>query len=217
MSDPTNPNAPPPAPAATAQQPASASPSPASPAQTAPPVAAPAAPYVNPYARAVLARAAAPVAAPSTTHAPVAAPVASVAAPPQTPAASDPRVADLASQVEALRGVVRAQADDALASVPDTVRATVHALAGDDPAKRLEVLRTLRTNGLVTAPPTVPQGASTMHAAAPAPPPVASAASSDAAVLAEYERLRSNNSPIVATAFAERNRAALTRARAARN
>ncbi len=43
------------------------------------------------------------------------------------------------------------------------------------------------------------------------------AASSDAAVLAEYERLRSNNSPIVATAFAERNRAALTRARAARN
>lgn len=175
------------------------------------PAAPPAAPpRLNPWAR----RASAPavVAAP-VVAAPVAvAPVAATA--PAAPAVEDPRVATLTAQMDSLHAVIRAQADDALAQVPTNVRATVEALAGDDPARRLDVLRTLRAQGLATAPAQVPVGATTMQAPAA---PAANAPSPDASALAQYERLRASGSPISAAAFRAANYAAITRAEAARN
>ena len=139
------------------------------------------------------------------------------AAPAPTPApepAADPRLAALTSQVDALRGVLSRQAETELASAPENVRKYVLATAGDDPAKRLDALHALRAAGLVTAPASVPTGATTLPASAPAP--AATPANTDAVLLDHYNRLR-ETSPIVASAFATANREALARARAARN
>jgi hypothetical protein len=91
------------------------------------------------------------------------------------------------------------------------VRAYVAKVAGDDPAKRLDTLHALRAAGLV--PTTVPAGATT--APAMASPSTVPTPNPDAVLLAEHERL-SSSSPMLAAAFAARNGAALTRARAAK-
>lgn len=177
-----------------------APPAPAAPAAEAP--AAPAAPRVNPWA--LRPEKPAPVVAAPVVETPAA------AAPAIT---EDPALATLRAQIASLSTVVKAQADDALASVPDGVRKTIESIAGDDPARRLDVLRTMRANGLVTAAPAVvPPGASTM--AAPSAPAATAQANPDAAVLAAYDRLA--GSPIAQGAFASANAAALARARAAR-
>ena len=133
---------------------------------------------------------------------------------PAAPAAvapADPAVAALSTQVESLRGLVARQADEALSGAPESVRAYVAKLAGDDPAKRLDTLHALRAAGLV--PTTVPAGATT--APAMASPSTVPTPNPDAVLLAEHERL-SSSSPMLAAAFAARNGAALTRARAAK-
>lgn len=174
-----------PAPAPVAA-PAEAAPAPAAAAPA--PAPAPAKPRaLNPWAK----------------RAPAAAPVA------VTPA--DPAVAALSTQVESLRGLVARQADEALNSAPESVRAYVAKVAGDDPAKRLDALHALRAAGLV--PTTVPAGATT--APAMASPSTVPTPNPDAVLLAEHERL-SSSSPMLAAAFAARNGAALTRARAAK-
>lgn len=127
---------------------------------------------------------------------------------------ADPRLVALTSQVDALRGVLSRQADTELASVPENVRKYVLSTAGDDPAKRLDALHALRAAGLAAVPATVPTGATTMPTTGPAP--AATPANGDAAILDHYTRLR-ETSPIVASAFANANREALARARAARN
>lgn len=197
-------------PAPAAQAPAQAAPAAAPPvapvADAAPAVEAPKVtpPRLNPWAK---------------REASKPAPVASPEAPPAAAApVVDPRVATLEAQVASMQTLVRTQAEEALASVPENVRAVVASLAGDDPARRLDVLRTLRAQGLATSPAVVPPGATTMPtgaAAPPSPPASTSTATADAAVLAEYERLTSGGSPIVASAFASANRATLARARAA--
>jgi len=135
----------------------------------------------------------------------------SPAAAPVAVAPADPAVAALSTQVESLRGLVARQADEALNGAPESVRAYVAKVAGDDPAKRLDTLHALRAAGLV--PTTVPAGATT--APAMASPSTVPTPNPDAVLLAEHERL-SSSSPMLAAAFAARNGAALTRARAAK-
>jgi len=179
---------------------ADAPPAVAAPAAEAP--AAPAAPRVNPWAL-----------RPDKPAAPVVETPAVDAAPPAPVVAEDPALAAMRAQIASLSGVVKAQADDALASVPDGVRKTIESIAGDDPARRLDVLRTMRANGLVVAAPAaVPPGASTM--APPSAPPAATQTNPDALVLAAYARLA--GSPIAQSAFEIANASALARARAAR-
>jgi hypothetical protein len=102
---------------------ADAPPAVAAPAAEAP--AAPAAPRVNPWALRPEKPAAPVVETPAAD------------APPSAPAvAEDPALATLRAQIASLSGVVKAQADDALAGVPDGVRKTIESIAGDDPARR---------------------------------------------------------------------------------
>ena len=172
----------------------------AAPAAEAP--AAPAAPRVNPWAL-----------RPDKPAAPVVETPAADVAPPAPAVAEDPALATLRAQIASLSGVVKAQADDALASVPDGVRKTIESIAGDDPARRLDVLRTMRANGLVAAAPAaVPPGASTM--APPSAPTATAQTNPDALVLAAHARLA--GSPIAQSAFEIANASALARARAAR-
>ena len=102
---------------------------------------------------------------------------------------------------------------DSVASVPEGVRASVHALAGDDPLEQRRVLATLRANG-VTGPVTLPPGASTaVPSGQPAPAPVASP---DVDALSRWESLREKGAHITAAAFRATHGAAIDRALAAR-
>lgn len=142
------------------------------------------------------------------------APAPAPVAPPPARVASTPEIAALSAQVDSMRTVIRAQADDALSGVAANIAATVRSIAGEDPAQQLAMLRTLRANGLVTSPAVIPAGASTMPASSPpATPPVATPASKDAGILAEHQRLASI-SPILAANFAHAHADALSRARA---
>jgi hypothetical protein len=204
--------------ALTASQPAPAAPAvaavevaPAAPAAPAveapkPPAEAAPAPTLNPWALRPPKPAASPAPSPAIDAA------ASPAAPPAPVA--DPALAALEARVASLSSVLTRQANAELAGVPENVRAYVASLAGNDAAKQLDAIHTLRANGLLpTAPALVPAGATTMPAAAPSVP--AAPSSPDAPVLAEYERL-SSKSPIIAAAFRTANGAAIARAEAAR-
>lgn len=193
MSDPTQPA--PADPAAPAVQPPAA-PSVATqpPASPPPPVVAPR--VLNPYAAAV-ARPVAPAAV----------------APPVEAPPVDPAIAALQADVARMRGIVGEDVARDLASVPEGVRASVHALAGDDPLEQRRVLATLRANG-VTGPVTLPPGASTaVPSGQPAPAPVASP---DVDALSRWESLREKGAHITAAAFRATHGAAIDRALAAR-
>lgn len=207
MSDPTSP-VPPAAPAsiteaarALAQTLNEGSPAssvqPPAPAVAAPqaPAATPAKPpYVNPWQG----RAPAPaVAAPSTSPQP-AAPAAPVA---------DPRV-------DALMAVLGETVAQDMSALPANVAATVRAIAGDDPVAQRKAINAMRANGIATppaaAPAPLPPPANTMPAAAPPAAPVEP--TGDAAVLAEYQRLKSRGAFIAASAFYASNAGAIERA-----
>ncbi len=193
MSDPTQPA--PADPAAPAVQPPAA-PSVATqpPASPPPPVVAPR--VLNPYA-----------AMPSRPAAPAA------VAPPVEAPPVDPAIAALQADVARMRGIVGEDVARDLASVPEGVRASVHALAGDDPLEQRRVLATLRANG-VTGPVTLPPGASTaVPSGQPAPAPVASP---DVDALSRWESLREKGAHITAAAFRATHGAAIDRALAAR-
>lgn len=161
-------------------------------------------PRLHPYAKrdAAPAKPAAAPAAPSQPTAPAAA---------EAPKADDPRIASMSSELEALRGVLSRQAATELAALPENVRKYVETAAGDSPAKRLDMVAMLRASGLVTAPAAVPPGATTLPQA-PLPPAQDATATTEASVLAEYERL-AKSSPILASNFERSNRAVINRAR----
>lgn len=194
MSDPTQPAPADPA-APAAQPPAAPAPAPVAPVAAQPPT--PPAPRVlNPYA-----------AAPARPVAPAA------VAPPVEAPPVDPAIAALQADVARMRGIVGEDVARDLASVPEGVRASVHALAGDDPLEQRRVLATLRANG-VTGPVTLPPGASTaVPSGQPAPAPVASP---DVDVLSRWESLREKGAHITAAAFRATHGAAIDRALAAR-
>ena len=182
--------------------------------------------WANPYAR--KAAPAAPVtpapeasaapAQPPAPKAPVAkAPVAKAAAkapaaPPAPPV--DPKYAALESTVKAQREALSGFASQALADVPEAVRAAVKALAGNDPSKQLSALATLKANGLVAG--ALPVGATT-GAASPPPAPTPKVADAEASVVAEYERLLKRGAHIHASVFYAKNRAVIERAKSANN
>ena len=127
MSDPTQPAPADPA-APAVQPPAAPAPAPVAPVAAQPPT--PPAPRVlNPYA-----------AMPSRPAAPAA------VAPPVEAPPVDPAIAALQADVARMRGIVGEDVARDLASVPEGVRASVHALAGDDPLEQRRVLATLRAN-----------------------------------------------------------------------
>ena len=194
MSDPTQPAPADPA-APAAQPPATPAPAPIAPVAAQPPP--PPAPRVlNPYAAAV-ARPVAPAAV----------------APPVEAPPVDPAIAALQADVARMRGIVGEDVARDLASVPEGVRASVHALAGDDPLEQRRVLATLRANG-VTGPVTLPPGASTaVPSGQPAPAPVASP---DVDALSRWASLREKGAHITAAAFRATHGAAIDRALAAR-
>ena len=194
MSDPTQPAPADPA-APAVQPPAAPAPAPVAPVAAQPPT--PPAPRVlNPYA-----------AAPARPVAPAA------VAPPVEAPPVDPAIAALQADVARMRGIVGEDVARDLASVPEGVRASVHALAGDDPLEQRRVLATLRANG-VTGPVTLPPGASTaVPSGQPAPAPVASP---DVDALSHWESLREKGAHITAAAFRATHGAAIDRALAAR-
>lgn len=194
MSDPTQPAPADPA-APAVQPPAAPAPAPVAPVAAQPPT--PPAPRVlNPYA-----------AMPSRPAAPDA------VAPPVEAPPVDPAIAALQADVARMRGIVGEYVARDLASVPEGVRASVHALAGDDPLEQRRVLATLRANG-VTGPVTLPPGASTaVPSGQPAPAPVASP---DVDALSRWESLREKGAHITAAAFRATHGAAIDRALAAR-
>ena len=182
--------------------------------------------WANPYARKAAPAApvtpapeasAAPV-QPPAPKAPVAkAPVAKAAAkapaaPPAPPV--DPKYAALESTVKAQREALSGFASQALADVPEAVRAAVKALAGNDPSKQLSALATLKANGLVAG--ALPVGATT-GAASPPPAPTPKVADAEASVVAEYERLLRGGAHIHASVFYAKNRAVIERAKSANN
>lgn len=185
------------APAPVAAQPAAAQ------SQTPAPPPAQRPPYINPWAH----RAAPSQPAKPATAAP--APPANNAAAPVV----DPRVSELEARINGLMGTVKVQADDALAAVPENVRNTVIALAGDDPTARLAMLRTLKANGMIApAAQTVTPGATTMPAA-PAPPVVVQQ-NPDVDAFKHYENLRAK-SPVAAAQYLSANGVRIARGRAA--
>lgn len=197
---PQTPAAAPSAPAAQSSQPSATAPD-AKPASV---------PYVNPWANRAP-KTTAPAAQPSTpatTAAP--SPTVAPAAPPP-----DPEVIALRARVDAMTSVMATQASDAINSLPENVRAFVLARAGDDPAAQLNEIRTMRSHGLIAAPPqVVTPGANTLPAPAPPSPPAP--ASPDAAALAQYEELKAKGSNFAAAKFLQLNMPAIARARAAR-
>ena len=206
----TAPAAAPQAPAAQPQQPAAA---PAEPKPAQPPAAPVKPPYVNPYAQRPVAPAQPPVAA--SPAAQPAAPVAAPAQPPQPPVppAVDPQVAALTQRVDDMRAVLAITATNAINALPESLRGFVVAQYGDDPSAQIRGIESMRAHGLIpAAPQVVPQGATTLPAGNAAPPPSAQTANPDAAVLAQYEALKT--SPIAQAAFYRLNTAAITRARA---
>jgi len=90
----------------------------------------------------------------------------------------------------------------------------VRAIAGDDPVAQRKAINAMRANGLASpqpaAPAPLPPPANTMPAAAPPAAPVEP--TGDAAVLAEFQRLKSRGAHITASAFYASNASAIERA-----
>lgn len=150
---------------------------------------------------------------------PVEAPVeAAPAKPVAEPERGGRLLARMRAQIERDRGLVeeakgyRAElaeyAGQALSGISKEARAYVEKVAGDNPAKQLATLRELKAAGLLGAPASAPANSGPKAA----PPAGAKDGDSDAAHLAEYERLR-KVAPIIALDYAQRNRDALQRAR----
>lgn len=111
-------------------------------------------------------------------------------------------------EAKAYREELGQYAKDALAALPKEARAYVEKIAGDNPAKQLATVRELKAAGLLAQPSAQPANSGPKAA----PPAGAKDGDSDAAALAEYERLR-KVAPVLALDFMHRNRDALQRAR----
>jgi hypothetical protein len=113
----------------------------------------------------------------------------------------------LVEEAKGYRAELAEYASQALGGISKEARAYVEKMAGDNPAKQLATLRELKAAGLLGAP------SAPANSAPKAPAPQgAQNGDSDAAVLAEYERLK-KVAPIIALDYQQRNRDALQRAR----
>jgi len=195
MSDPVTPAAP----DATAPAPSAPAPT-AAPAQTAAPVA-PRPPRVNPWALRPAKPTPAPGDAPSQS--------APVNAAPASQPVTDPRV-------DALMAVLGETVTQDLAALAPNVQGAVKAIAGDDPVALRKAINAMRANGIATAPvapapaplpmPTTTTAAPAAPAAAPAEP------TGDAAVLAQYQHMKSKGAHIAAASFYAQNAGSIERA-----
>jgi hypothetical protein len=113
----------------------------------------------------------------------------------------------LVEEAKGYRAELAEYAASALGGISKEARSYVEKVAGDNPAKQLATLRELKAAGLLGAP-----SAPANSAPKAAPPQGAQNGDSDAAILAEYERLR-KVAPIIALDYQQRNRDALQRAR----
>lgn len=185
------------APAAPVAAPAAPAPAPVATAPAASPPEAAKPPYLNPWAT----RGKAPAAKPAEVR------PSSVSASPTTPAA-DPRV-------DALMAVLGETVAQDLSGVPANVAATIRAIAGEDPVAQRKALNAMRANGLASvtpaaAPSSIAAPASTTMPTAPVSV-AATPANTDAARLAEYEKL-SKVAPILASQYRQTHGAAIDRA-----
>lgn len=193
----TDPAAVPVAPVAPAAAPIAPAPAPVATAPAASPPEAAKPPYLNPWA----ARGKAPAAKPAEVRPSL------VSASPTTPAA-DPRV-------DALMAVLGETVAQDLSGVPANVAATIRAIAGEDPVAQRKALNAMRANGLASvtpaaAPSSIAAPASTTMPTAPVSV-AATPANTDAARLAEYEKL-SKVAPILASQYRQTHGAAIDRA-----
>ena len=114
----------------------------------------------------------------------------------------------LVDEAKSYRAELAEYAGQALNGIAKEARAYVEKVAGDNPAKQLATMRELKAAGLLGAPASAPANSGPKAA----PPQGAQPGDSDAAHLAEYERLK-KVAPIIALDYAQRNRDALQRAR----
>ena len=139
-------------------------------------------------------------AAPAATTAPAEASAPATPAPSVTtqPApAESPELVSLRAEHARMQRTLQTHAEDALAAAPEATRRAIVDLAGDDPAKRLEVLAALRRAGLTAGPP--PVGTTTAPTQS-SPAPTSPGVDPDAVALAEYERL-GKAAPTIAAAY----------------
>lgn len=111
-------------------------------------------------------------------------------------------------EAKAYRDELAEYAKSALDGLPKEARAYIAKVAGDNPAKQLATVRELKAAGLLAQPSAAPANSGPKAA----PPAGAKDGDSDAAALAEYERLR-RVAPVLALDFQHKNRDALQRAR----
>ena len=111
-------------------------------------------------------------------------------------------------EAKAYRDELAEYAKSALDGLPKEARAYIAKVAGDNPAKQLATVRELKAAGLLSQPSAAPANSGPKAA----PPVGAKDGDSDAAALAEYERLR-KVAPVLALDFQHKNRDALQRAR----
>lgn len=111
-------------------------------------------------------------------------------------------------EAHSYRAELAEYAKSALDGLPKEARAYIAKVAGDNPAKQLATVRELKAAGLLLQPSAQPANSGPKAA----PPAGAKDGDSDAAALAEYERLR-RVAPVLALDFQHKNRDALQRAR----
>lgn len=111
-------------------------------------------------------------------------------------------------EAHSYRAELAEYAKSALDGLSKEARAYVSKIAGDNPAKQLATVRELKAAGLLSQPSAQPANSGPKAA----PPQGAKDGDSDAAALAEYERLR-KVAPVLALDFQHKNRDALQRAR----
>lgn len=201
MSDPVNPGAPvapeAPPPSAPAQPPAAAPPT------------TPAVRTLNPYAAAsARPQSAAPTQPPAVV-------------PPAPPAAPAPDVDALRRDMDGLRAVIAGTVAQDLAAVAENVRASVLAIAGDDPVAQRRTLDALRANGIAAPPSATPAPiappATTINAPPSVAPEVRTQEGADADVLRRYEALRRDGNHYLAGQFLLSNAGAIERAQSRTN
>jgi len=122
-----------------------------------------------------------------------------------------------ASSVDSMRKVLAGYADDAVKPLSKEWQDHLRELAGDDPARLLELVRKTSHLRVSAAPAAPPAPAPKLPSTAPAQGgPNGQVMDPDVALLSQYEQLKRDGKMIVAAQFAERNRAAIQRGEAKR-
>lgn len=128
------------------------------------------------------------------------------------PKGEPPEVKAAREEAATLRATIAASVDEAAGTLSEGQRAWLREVAGDDPIAAHRALTAARKHGLLGG---AALAAPASTAPAPAAPRPAEPADTDAATLAEYERL-SKAAPIRALAFKASNEASISRALKAR-